>query len=153
MVVKQATVTDRAAETSLQFLNVLFGDRQRRAFAVQLWDGSRWEPSAGEPARFTIHLRHPGALRAMFWPPDDLAMGEAYIFDDFDIEGNIEAVFPLVDDLFADQQRGLASKLQQAKRLFTLPSARKQRGADHGVRLARRYALAGTGSSGGELPL
>lgn len=135
MVVREPTTTDRAAETSLQFLNMLFGDRQRRDFAVQLWDGSRWEPTPGELARFTIHLRHPGALRAMFWPPDDLAMGEAYIFDDFDIEGSIDAVFPLVDDLFADQKLGLAGKLQQAKRLFTLPAPRRPRGTEYGVRL------------------
>ena len=135
MVVREVTATDRAVETSLQFLQMLFGDRQRRDFAVQLWDGSRWEPSAGEPTRFTIRLRHPGALRAMFWPPDDLAMGEAYIFDDFDIEGSIDSVFPLVDDLFADQKLGLAGKLQQAKRLFTLPAPRRQRDSDHGIRL------------------
>ncbi|MCL4545144.1 MAG: class I SAM-dependent methyltransferase, partial [Chloroflexi bacterium] len=120
MAVPAATIQDRAAQASLAFLQTLFSDRQRRDFAVQLWDGTRWEPSAGQPARFTLVLQHPGALRSMFWPPDDLAMGEAYIYDDFDIQGSIEAVFPIVDDLLVDQQLGLAGKLHQAKRLFTL---------------------------------
>ena len=34
-----------------------------------------------------------GALRAMFSSPSELTLGEAYVHDDFDIEGDIEAVF------------------------------------------------------------
>lgn len=30
----------------------------------------------------------------MFWPPGEISLSEAYIHDDFDIEGEIEAVFP-----------------------------------------------------------
>lgn len=135
MVLREATETDRAAQETLAFLKVLFGEEHRRDFAVQLWDGSRWEPTPGEPARFTLQMRHPGALRSMFWPPDDLALGEAYIFDDFDIEGSIEAVFPTVEDLFADRKVGLGGKLQRARRLFTLPTARRHRLATHGLRL------------------
>lgn len=135
MAISEASAPDRAAQTSLAFLQALFGDRKERDFAVRLWDGSSWEPSAGQPARFTLTLKHPGALRSMFWPPDDLAMGEAYIYDDFDIDGSMEAVFPLVDDLLADQQLGLTGKLHQAKRLFTLPSQRRSRTSAYGARL------------------
>jgi cyclopropane-fatty-acyl-phospholipid synthase len=135
MAVREGPATDRAGRESLAFLKVLFGEEQRRDFAVQLWDGTRWEPAPGETARFTLRLRHPGAIRAMFWPPDDLALGEAYIFDDFDIEGSIEAVFPTVDDLLADRKVGLGSRLQQAKRLFTLPAPPKRHAGEHGPRL------------------
>src|SRR5262249_2324462 len=59
-------------------------------FAVRLWTGDTWEPGAG-PVGFTLVLRHAGALRAMFWPFDKVGLGEAYIFDDFDIDGDIFA--------------------------------------------------------------
>ncbi len=56
-------------------------------FVVRLWTGETWEPGTG-PTPFTLVLKHPGALRAMFWPLDKMALGEAYIFDDYDIEGD-----------------------------------------------------------------
>lgn len=60
-------------------------------FLTRLWDGSTWEPNPGAPADFTVVLRHPGALRAMFWPFSKISLGEAYIFGDCDIEGNMLA--------------------------------------------------------------
>ncbi|HEC23811.1 MAG TPA: class I SAM-dependent methyltransferase [Chloroflexi bacterium] len=66
-------------------------------FAVRLWDGSySILPSKGRP-RFTLVIRHPGALRRMFLPPTELNLGEAFIFDDFDIEGDIIAAAGLMD--------------------------------------------------------
>ena len=135
MVIQEASRQDRAAQASLAFLQSLLGAAPQRDFAVRLWDGTRWDPEPGRQARFTVVLQHAGAVRAMFWPPDDLAMGEAYIYDDFDVEGNLEAVFPLVESLFADQHVGIASRVQQAARLLTLPSQKRERAASHGVRL------------------
>jgi hypothetical protein len=57
---------------------------------VRLWTGDSWQPGTG-PTRFTLVLKHPGAIRAMFWPFDRVSLGESYIFDDFDIEGDIFA--------------------------------------------------------------
>ncbi len=54
--------------------------------AMRTWDGEHWGP-ADAPA--TIVLQHPGALRALLWPPNDLTAGEAYVFDDVDIEGDM----------------------------------------------------------------
>ncbi|HEY1192442.1 MAG TPA: cyclopropane-fatty-acyl-phospholipid synthase family protein [Gemmata sp.] len=59
-------------------------------FGVRFWTGEAWQPGTG-PAPFTLVLKHPGALRAMFWPFDRYALGESYIFDDFDIEGDMFA--------------------------------------------------------------
>jgi len=42
-------------------------------------------------------LKHPGALRRMVTPPIELSMGEAFIYGDFDIEGDIFAAFSLID--------------------------------------------------------
>ncbi|MFL5991488.1 MAG: hypothetical protein ACJ73W_05780 [Rubrobacteraceae bacterium] len=44
-------------------------------------------------------LRRPGALRRMLLPPTDLALGEAYLRDDFDVEGDIEAAKGLASQI------------------------------------------------------
>lgn len=69
-----------------------------RAFCLRLWDGTQLP--AARPV-FTLVLNHPGALRCMFTPPVELALGEAFIYGDFDIEGEIFAAFSLIDDITA----------------------------------------------------
>src|SRR5262245_2092638 len=89
--------TDEATQTTLSILQDVFGSSPPFNVAVRLWDGSTREPApeAGEPARCTLVLNHPGALRMMLVPPGVLSLGEAYIYNDFDIEGEITAILPL----------------------------------------------------------
>lgn len=87
---------DKAVETTRQILEELVG-RESRAVSLRLWNGSLWPDEA--PRAATLALKHPGALRAMFLPGDELSLGEAYLYDDFDIEGNVEAAFDLAEDL------------------------------------------------------
>ena len=70
-----------------------------RPFAVRLWDGTSLPAAAGSP--FTLALNHPGALRRMFTPPIERALGEAFISGDFDIDGDIFAAVTLFDNLAA----------------------------------------------------
>ncbi len=56
----------------------------------------------------------------MFASPSDLSLGESYIFDDFDIEGDIEASFELADSQFS-QQRALRQRLYLSILLGKLP--------------------------------
>ena len=87
--------SDASVRTSRAILADLFGPPARRTFAVRLWDGTVDTPPTGTPSRFTLILRRPGALRRMLVPPSELALGEAYLRDDFDIEGDIEAAVGL----------------------------------------------------------
>jgi cyclopropane-fatty-acyl-phospholipid synthase len=66
-------------------------------------------------------LRHPGALRAMFSVGTELGLSEAYLYDDFDIEGSIESVFSLVDAVAASTS-GWRRKLGAFAELRRLPS-------------------------------
>ncbi|MDQ2668583.1 MAG: cyclopropane-fatty-acyl-phospholipid synthase family protein [Gemmatimonadota bacterium] len=66
---------------------------------MRLWDGTMEGP--GHAPRFTLVLRRAGALRRMFLPPSEMALGEAYLRDDFDIEGDIGAAVGLGDVLAA----------------------------------------------------
>ena len=47
MVTQQAT-TDAAVQTSKKFLQSLAAGYHPRDFAVRFWDGSTWEPEAGQ---------------------------------------------------------------------------------------------------------
>src|SRR5262249_49703943 len=82
-------IAEPAAATTLQILSALTQGYAGN-FTARLWEGTTWDPASG-PALFTLILKHPGALRAMFWPFSKVGLGEAYIFDDFDIEGDIFA--------------------------------------------------------------
>src|SRR5258706_14068353 len=123
--------TDQALQTTLSLLQDLLGSSPQRNFAVRLWNGTTWkpEPQSGEPARLTIVLQHPGALRKMFLPPSDLTLGEAYIYNDFDIEGDIEAVLPLMEH-FLNGHWGKMEQVRFGTRLLSLPKMGQARLAD-----------------------
>jgi cyclopropane-fatty-acyl-phospholipid synthase len=70
-----------------------------RDFGIRFWDGRTISAPAGVQPRFTLVLRHPGALHRMLLPPTDLAIGEAYVRGDFDVEGDLFAAVALPDRL------------------------------------------------------
>jgi cyclopropane-fatty-acyl-phospholipid synthase len=104
---------------STQFLEALLADCPKRDFQVRLWDGTTW--GAEKQPRYALVLKHPGALRAMFTCPSELTLGEAYIYDDFDFEGDIEAAFELADYLL-EQERSVGKNLDLARRVQRLPA-------------------------------
>jgi len=133
--------SDQAVQTTLSVLKDLLrqdlpGSSQQRNFAVRLWDGTTWqpEPESAEPKRFTLVLQHPGALRKMFLPPSELNLGEAYIYNDFDIEGDVTAVFPLADQ-FINRHRGKVAQVRYGKRLLSLPKTSQARSGDAAAKL------------------
>jgi cyclopropane-fatty-acyl-phospholipid synthase len=128
----QARIPDRAADTSRSILQFLLKDHHPRDYAFRLWDGSVWEAEAGQPTAFTMVLKNPGALRAMFLRPGENALGQAYIYDDFDIEGNIERAFPMAEHLLG-LHLSIADRIRVGRMLLTLP-------ARHGPRAGRQPA-------------
>src|SRR5579875_1170160 len=94
-----------------RLMQILFGSPETRAFAIRYWDGTQEYPAPGSAVPFTLVLHHPGALRRMLLPPSELAVTEAYLRDDFDVEGDLEQVMGLVGAL----QRSLHSPLQLAR--------------------------------------
>lgn len=90
---------NRAAKISLSIMERLFSSYHPCNFSVKLWDGTEWRAEKQGDYKFTLVLNHPGSLKSMFWPPNELSLAEAYIFGDFDIEGDIESVFSLGNHL------------------------------------------------------
>jgi cyclopropane-fatty-acyl-phospholipid synthase len=121
-VIAERLRSTRAADVTLAVLTELLGDYRPRDFSVRLWDGSRWESEPGQPERFTLVLRHPGALRRMFLRASELALAEAYIFGDYEIEGSLEAVFGLADHLLVERPPSARTRARLARRLVQLPA-------------------------------
>lgn len=111
----------QSASSNLTFIQFLLRDFHPRDFAVELWDGTRWAPERNQFCRFTWKINNPGVLRAVFDSGNrQLALGEAYVEGDFDITGDIEAVFPLADYLIG-KHWGTIEKLQIASILRDPP--------------------------------
>jgi len=94
-----AAATSLNPHPCLARLDRLLSGYQPRDFAIRLWDGTTRNPEADRPARFTWVIKDPDALARMLLPPRDLAMAEAYLYDDFDLEGDLEAACGLGEHL------------------------------------------------------
>lgn len=92
---------DRAAAKSLAVVEELLRDYHPRDFAVEFWDGSRIPPDPGQFCRFTWHINNPHALRAVLHSDRQAALGEAFVRGDFDISGDIMAIFSVAEYLDA----------------------------------------------------
>lgn len=124
-----------AVEASITFLEQVFPGHLQHDFRVRLWNGATW--GSGSP-RFTLVLNHPGALRAMFLSPSEMTLGEAYVFGDVDIEGDVEAVFKVAEYLAEPENmlpgrrlRTLLGRLPVEQRPRQLPRYGELRGAIH----------------------
>lgn len=93
--------TDAALSAARAVLKDLFGPPSWRSFAVRFWDGTVEGPGEEHEPHFMLTLRRPGALRRMLLPPTDLALGEAYLRDDFDVEGDLEKAAGLAELIVA----------------------------------------------------
>jgi cyclopropane-fatty-acyl-phospholipid synthase len=124
--------SDALARTAMNLLDTLLGECRHLRFAVRLWDGEMWESQPGGLPLFTLVLKHPESLRRMCWRTNELTLGEAYIYDDFDIEGDILASFPLADYLLS-RHWGLFEMLHLARLFLRMPADQ-----GHGARLRQR---------------
>ena len=111
---------DPAARLTRSLLEALIPPEARPQVGVRLWDGTCWPDDGQRPA--TLVLKHPGALRAMFIPGTEVGLGEAYLYDDFDIEGNAEAVFDLAEALTSGALNW-QKKLRAGTELTRLPAS------------------------------
>lgn len=109
---------DRSQVITHRVLATLFSDGPLEDIGVILWDGSHW-PDDG-PRRARLILNHPGALRKMFLSGTEFGLAEAYLYDDFDIEGDIESVFKLRAHL-ADKPTSIIDRFLITWQLLQLP--------------------------------
>jgi len=100
-----------------------------RNFEIRLWDGTLL-PASGRPS-FQLVLRRPGALRRMFTLPIELSLGEAFILNEFDIEGDIFSAFPLMES-FVRRSFSAGEIIRVGLGLLGLPAASPARAEGRG---------------------
>lgn len=117
------TTVDPAVHATIRFLDELTAARNHAGLAVRLWDGTEWGDV--EHSSFVFVLKHPGSLRRIFTSPNAVTMGEAFIFDDFDVEGDIESAFGFGDS-FLEHDYSLVEKLRLGALLRKLPATARK---------------------------
>jgi cyclopropane-fatty-acyl-phospholipid synthase len=95
-----------------------------RSFSVRFWDGTEL-PASGR-STFSLVINHAAALRRMFTPPLELSLGEAFIYRDFDIEGDIVAAAAAMDTL-GPLRYSLGDMLTVARVFLALPQIGRDR--------------------------
>ena len=108
-----------------------------RNFAIEFWDGACWDPEPGQFRRFGWKTNRSGAVRSVFGSLNQLAFAEAFIYGDFDLDGDLEGLFPLLEYLlnknWNDKQKARLETL-----LAALPGGGELRPVRRGTRLAGR---------------
>ena len=128
-----AISSDKAVEEKTRrVLSEIFASCPLENVGVRLWNGAMW-PDA-RPREAILLLNHPGALSQMLCPGTEVGLAEAYLHDDFDVEGNIEAAFEIGDFLLA-HLGDWKTKLKIGGLLVTLP--KRDAGSTMGSALSR----------------
>lgn len=133
-----------ALRTTRAILRDLFGPPDRWSFAVRLWNGRTLGPGGAFDPSFILALRHPGALRRMLLLPTERSLGEAYVRDHCEIEGDLEAAVAAFAPVLGRLWRSPGRALALAGRLLLLPRSGGGREAaartDADVRRGRRHS-------------
>jgi cyclopropane-fatty-acyl-phospholipid synthase len=86
-------------ERWLKTLDTLFAEYHGPAFTIRLWDGWTWSSSRSDPPECTIQIRHPQALHALLAEGSQVALGEAFIHREIEVEGDVFSVFAPAEHL------------------------------------------------------
>ena len=105
-------------ERTRHVLSEIFADCSLDKVGVRLWDGTAWPDQ--RPRAATLALKHSGALGRMFLPGTEVGLAEAYLHDDFDVEGDLSVAFEIGDFLLA-HLGDWRNKLKLAGLLVALP--------------------------------
>lgn len=108
----QATLTEaRTVDPELKRLAQQLADAPLRAgVTLRLWNGFELNLGGGKPV-CTLQVNTPAGLRALLFRPDSLKLGEAYIYGDCDVLGNLRDIFPIADELI-EGKASLSDKFQ-----------------------------------------
>lgn len=78
-------------------LGELFQNYAGPNFAVRLWDDTHWCFSERERPVCTMVFKAPASLDMMIVNPNEITLGEAFIHDEIDVEGDLFSVFDVVE--------------------------------------------------------
>jgi len=112
-------------------------------FALRLWNGFELNLGGAKPV-CTLQVHTPAGLRALLFRPNSLKLGEAYIYGDCEVIGNLRDIFPIADELigrktsFSDQLRAAWRFIRYSAQAGTTKHAAKLTGDRHSRGRVRR---------------
>lgn len=118
--VPAAEASSTALVRARDFVERIFGPPAERSFTVRYWDRSEESPGFSSDKPFTLWFKRSGAMRRMLLPPSELAIAEAFINGDVDIEGNAEYAMHL-GDVIGSRIQSLSGVAELLPRLLGLP--------------------------------
>jgi cyclopropane-fatty-acyl-phospholipid synthase len=111
---------DRAVESTIVVLDLVFGIPSERTFDIRLWDGTLSPGTADPRADFLLDIRRRGTLRRMLLPPSELSIVESFISGDIDVDGNLESAMGL-GDAVGNRIQSLGGIARLIPRVLALP--------------------------------
>jgi cyclopropane-fatty-acyl-phospholipid synthase len=108
-------------QRTIQIVDQILGPNSEQV-GVRLWNGVMWPDNRMRPA--TLVLQHSGALAQIFSTGTEVGLAEAYLRNDFDIEGDISAAFE-VSDVLLSKLQNWKQKLKMAALLLRAPKTPK----------------------------
>ena len=115
---------EKMVKENLALLKQAFSDYKPAHFKFRLWNGQEWKPPGLVEDRATVVINNPGIMAHILALPTDVRLGEAYIYGDIDIEGDIYAVFPCAEYLKEKAPKLMANPFFW-RRIFKLKKAVK----------------------------
>jgi len=107
---------------SIESISSILVNYPNQDFQIRLWDGTVW--GCAENPRFSLVIKDPIALRHMLLSPSELSLGESYIFDELDIEGDIEAAIEVAEYLISSDRTPASTPL--LTKLLTFPAGNRK---------------------------
>ena len=116
-----------------RIFDTLFEKYEGPAFLIRLWDGWQWaSPGGGRPV-CTIVFNSERALESMAVSPSEVALGEAFIFKEIDVEGDIFSVFDVAEHIFQCPRGQRQRVLDVLGAVFTGIGRRIKEGRTHSI--------------------
>jgi cyclopropane-fatty-acyl-phospholipid synthase len=116
-----------------RIFDTLFEKYEGPAFLIRLWDGWQWaSPGGGRPV-CTIIFNSESALESMAVSPSEVALGEAFIFKEIDVEGDIFSVFDVAEHIFQCPRGQRQRVLDVLGAVFTGIGHRIKEGRTHSI--------------------
>lgn len=100
-----------------KLLNAFFESYRGVPFGLRLWDGWCWSVAgAGHPECILV-FDSPAGLEALLVQSSELALGEAFLAGEFDVEGDIFSAFEVAQYAFGHSKGGRRKLVQALTRL------------------------------------
>src|ERR1700720_2996780 len=109
---------NRVQERTRRVLSEIFEGCSLDKVGVRLWDGTTWPDE--RPRSAILALKNSEAIGRMFFAGTEAGLAEAYLRNDFDIEGDFEAAFE-VGDFLLEHLGDWKRKLKLGGLLVALP--------------------------------